>query len=102
MRNIWKIHLRGKILSQNLGTQFRICPPRSMVHQVKQEKEMIGHISFDDIDPSLFLNFSNNGGARIFQTIQVHIVNFDSFFGNFSLNPEMSNFNVLCPCHGFD
>jgi hypothetical protein len=36
-----------------------------MVHQVKQEKEMIGHISFDDIDPSLFLNYSNNGRARL-------------------------------------
>ena len=32
----------------------------------------------------------------------VHIVNLNSFFGNFLLNPEMSNFNVLCPCDGFD
>ena len=32
----------------------------------------------------------------------VHIVNFDSFFGNFLLDSEMSNFNVLCLCDGFD
>ena len=54
-----------KMLSQNLETQFRSCPPRSMLHQVKQEKEMIGHISFDDVNPCLFLNFLNNGRARL-------------------------------------
>jgi len=46
-----------KILYQNLETQFRSCPTCCMVQQVKQEKEMIGHISFDDINPSLFLIF---------------------------------------------
>jgi hypothetical protein len=33
--------------------------------QDKQEKEMIGHISFDDINSRLFLNFSNKGRARL-------------------------------------
>ena len=54
-----------KILSQNLETQFRSCPPLTMVDQVKQEKEMIGHVSFGDINPSLSLNFSNNVRARL-------------------------------------
>jgi hypothetical protein len=40
-----------------------------MVQQVKQEKEMIGHIFFDDINPSLFLNFSNKGRARLLEKI---------------------------------
>jgi hypothetical protein len=34
--------------------------------------------------------------------VSVHKVSFDSFFGNFLLNPGMSNFNVFCSCDGFD
>jgi hypothetical protein len=58
-----------KFLSQNLETHFCSCPPRGLVYQVEQEKIMIGHISFDDINPSLFLNFSNGGRARRFVKI---------------------------------
>jgi len=54
-----------KILIRNLETQFCSSPTRSMEHQVKYKKEMIGHISFDDTISSLFLNFSNNGRARL-------------------------------------
>jgi hypothetical protein len=46
-----------------------------MVQQVQQEKEMIGHISFDDIIPSLFLN-GKDISSFIFS---VQIVNLDSF-----------------------
>jgi len=69
---------------------------------------MIGHISFDDINPSVFSNFSKKWPRKTFGRdissliFSVHIVSFDSFFGNFLLNEEMSKFNVLCPCDGFD
>jgi len=69
---------------------------------------MIGHISFDDIIRSLFLNFSNNGHARLLIKISAarftvfHKVIFDSFFGKFCLNPEMTNSNKICSCDGFD
>jgi hypothetical protein len=54
-----------KILYQNLETKFHSCPPRSVLQQVKQEKKIIVHISFDDINPSLFLLSSKNGRARL-------------------------------------
>jgi len=50
-------------------TQICSCPTRSMLQQLKQNKEMIGHISFDDIIPSVFLNFSNNGRARLVEKV---------------------------------
>ena len=69
----------------------------------------------DDVDECVIRaskKIADNGGrlesAKTFGTdltrliFSVHIVNFDSFFGNFLLNQEMSNFNVLCSCDGFD
>ena len=103
-REISETSICGQNLVPNLETQFRSSPPCDLVHQVKQEKEMIGHVSFDDINPSLFLNFWNNGRARLLVKMSAawFSVNFDSFFGNFSWNPEISNFNVLCSCDAFD
>ena len=101
---IGRFHVRRQSSTEIGETRFRSCPPCGTVHWVKQKRN----------DRSYFLwSYQSKSSVHLLKQwprktlgkdissliFSVHIINFDSFSGNFLLDP---NIDLLCSYHGFD
>ena len=93
------IHVRAQSCTKIGATQFLSCPLRRTVHWVKQKKEISVQVFSQTFQTMVTQDFWLGYQQLYLQCSQNEL---EFFSGNNLSSPEMSNFNVLCSCDGFD